>query len=69
MVRGDLVRISKQKGYPSQLENGKIGIIMSHDPGDHARIFESGQELFWVMVDGQARFEYKCNLESVNAQD
>lgn len=67
--KGDLVRIVKHEGYPTPFNDGKIGIVMSHEPGTKERIWADGQEMFLIIVEGMQGFEYRCNLEPVHAQD
>ena len=69
MKRGDLVRIVKHDGYPTPFNDGKIGMVLSHEPGTRERVWDGGQEMFLIIVEGIQGFEYKCNLELIDAQD
>ena len=68
MKKGDLVRTQKTPGYPGRFGVGKVGMVLSHDPGWN-RIYMDSQEMFLIIVDGETGVEYKCNLEPINAQD
>lgn len=50
-------------------DEGKTGIVQTHEPGRWYRIHFSDREVFYVFVDGKQDFEIDRNLELASASD